>query len=427
MPDVPLDGMINVRAMGAKGDAKTDDSAAFLAAIERAHQSKANVYIPRGHYVLSRPLVLEEIGLAGPSVGAWPADGDDLPTLLATPATSPCVELRRGASLCGIAIKYPHRQIAPNDPAPAPGPCAVLVNGGGVYISRVKIANAWDGIVSDLKNKNVGRLNISDCFVISPAHVGIRVTETRDVPMLRNVEVWNWDAQDKNQYGLLHGVGFELGSNDLLRMADCFVFGMQVAYHIADRFEGVMLLKKNWCQMVGCSADYCGTGYLIEGPQQTIISAAWLTCHQAGIIMDDVGARTEISGSDFRSNGAPNIVVTNCECLCITGTSLTRTFPSSQAPSILINGGRAVINGCSIYTRWTAIKIGTGAKGIVLTGNLFATMHSPSVVCDGDKEVLTASGNRYETLEENENTGETPSPSRVHAMSALRPASKEHP
>ena len=64
------------------------------------------------------------------------------------------------------------------------------------------------------------------------AHVGVRVTGTRDVPRLCNVEVWNQGALSENR-GLRKDIGFLLGKNDLIRLTDCFVFGMQTGFVLA--------------------------------------------------------------------------------------------------------------------------------------------------------------------------------------------------
>ncbi len=53
----------NVRELGAKGDGKTDDTAAFEAAIKKAGESGGAVLVPAGTYNLSRPLKLTANGV----------------------------------------------------------------------------------------------------------------------------------------------------------------------------------------------------------------------------------------------------------------------------------------------------------------------------------------------------------------------------
>ncbi|NCO39681.1 MAG: hypothetical protein GW892_13350, partial [Armatimonadetes bacterium] len=58
--------MIDVRTLGATGDGQTDDTAAFLKAVEQGKADGKHVFVPRGTYVLSKPIALENVALAGP-------------------------------------------------------------------------------------------------------------------------------------------------------------------------------------------------------------------------------------------------------------------------------------------------------------------------------------------------------------------------
>ena len=58
---IPSPGVVaNVKELGAKGDGKTDDTAAFAAAIAQATKTPGAVLIPAGHYMLSKQLVLSD-------------------------------------------------------------------------------------------------------------------------------------------------------------------------------------------------------------------------------------------------------------------------------------------------------------------------------------------------------------------------------
>ena len=57
IPDLPpVNSWVSVKDLGAKGDGVTDDTQAFLNAIA----NHANIYIPQGWYIISKPLVLKE-------------------------------------------------------------------------------------------------------------------------------------------------------------------------------------------------------------------------------------------------------------------------------------------------------------------------------------------------------------------------------
>ena len=68
----------------------------FEAAIDRASEAGGYVYVPAGKYRVSRPLFIENVGVAGPPVGAWPADIDALPTIVPTHRDGPAFHLGAG-------------------------------------------------------------------------------------------------------------------------------------------------------------------------------------------------------------------------------------------------------------------------------------------------------------------------------------------
>ena len=69
------EAMIDVRTLGATGDGQTDDTAAFLKAVEQAKAEGKHVFVPRGTYVVSKIIALDNTALAGPEAGAWPGRG----------------------------------------------------------------------------------------------------------------------------------------------------------------------------------------------------------------------------------------------------------------------------------------------------------------------------------------------------------------
>jgi len=57
-PCLPSGDPLNVTQFGAKGDGRTDDTAAFKSAISRAFATGRNIYIPAGQYLISDTLEL---------------------------------------------------------------------------------------------------------------------------------------------------------------------------------------------------------------------------------------------------------------------------------------------------------------------------------------------------------------------------------
>ena len=56
---------ISVRALGAAGDGRTDDTAAFEAALHTAEETGGEVLVPWGHYRITRTLTVKSRMLTG--------------------------------------------------------------------------------------------------------------------------------------------------------------------------------------------------------------------------------------------------------------------------------------------------------------------------------------------------------------------------
>jgi hypothetical protein len=358
---------LSVRTLGARGDGLSDDTAAFMRAVARARSEKRAVYVPRGVYRIAKPIVLENAAVVGPDGGAWPADTDAMPVLIPLHRDGPCVELKAGGSLKGVCIRYEWSK------EPPAGPPAVLVSGIGASISAVKLMYPWDGIVTDGVS-NVGRLNVSDVFIVSPRNVGVRVTGTWDVPALRNVEVWNAGPVPRP---LEKGVGFDLGKNDLIRLTDCFAFAMGTGFLLREKIPGCKIEGGTWGVMTGCATDFCGVGIEVRGEHTLSISGGTFWQHHQSLIVDGGKARIRLSGAELKSNGAPAVEVRDSDHVVVTGCSLLRPMKEHNAPCLLLTGGRTVVQGCHIQAEGPGIVIGEKAREAAVTGNTTDTTGPP--------------------------------------------------
>jgi hypothetical protein len=353
------DEYIDVRGAGAAGDGTTDDTAAFLTAVHRGREEGRQVFVPRGKYVISEPINLENIGVTGPAVGAWPADINALPSILPAHRDGPAFRLGAGGSLRGLDITYQW------DEEPEHGPPAVLIEGIGAYVSNTRIRYAWDGIVTDGDN-NVGRLNIENVFMVAIRNTGVRVTGTWDVPRLNNIEVWN-AGPVKN--GMEKGIGFHLGKNDLIRITDCFVFAMKHGFLLEDRIEGSSIEGGTWGVMNGCSTDYCPIGIEVRGEHTLSVSGGTFWEHQESLIVDGKKARVRVSGAELKSNGDPVVVVKDADHVVISGCSLLRMMEDFGAPAVVLDGGRTTLTGNHIESYGRGVVINEGVGGAVISGN----------------------------------------------------------
>jgi len=352
--------VVSVRDHGAAGDGKTDDTQAFLDAVADAKSSGRHVYVARGRYLIGRPIELEDVGLTGPPVGAWPADLDALPVIVPTHRDGPAVRLLAGGSLRGVDITYEP------DPPVENGPPAVLVSGVGAYVSNCKIMYAWDGIIAD-GSSNIGRLNIENVFMVAVQNVGVRVTGTWDVPALRNIEVWNNGPTPRP---LAEGIGFLLGKNDLIRVTDCFAFAMRYGFLITDKIEGCEIEGGTWGILTGCSTDFCGTGVEVRGDNTVSISGGTFWDHAESLVVTGGQSRVRVSCAELKSNGAPAVVIRGCDHTVLTGCSVIRNMEGFDAPAVMFEGGRLVMQGNMIDALTTGIAVGPDVVSGDVTGNL---------------------------------------------------------
>ncbi len=361
---------VNVRALGAKGDGKANDTPAFEEALRQALAKKQTVLVPRGVYRLDKPLILENVGMTGPDPGAWCADTDALPVLIPQQRDAPCIVMKAGASLKGICIRYEWAK------EPESGPPAVLVTSIGAYLSQLKLMYPWDGILADGEN-NIGRLNIADIFIVSPRNVGVRVTGTWDVPTVTNVEVWNAGPVAR---GLEKGIGFDLGKNDLIRMTDCFAFAMNIGFLLRDEIPGCKIKGGTWGVLTGCSTDFCSVGIEVRGENTVSVSGGTFWNHHQSLIVDGEQARVRVTGAELKSNGASVVEVRRADQTVINGCSLLRVMEGFNVPAVRLTGGRATLMGCHLQSTSEGILIGNGVASALAQGNTIEAAAGKAVV-----------------------------------------------
>lgn len=371
------DLVINVRDMGALGDGITDDTGAFRKAVEKAENKKTHVFIPKGKYRISGTINLEETTITGPPAPAWPADVDTLPSILPAHTDGPAFHLLAGGSICGIDITYSWKD------NPTSGPPAILISGIGATVRDTRIRYAWDGIIADGVN-NIGRTNLENIFMVSILNVGVRITGTWDVPRLNNIEVWNAGAQDSNR-GFTQGIGFQLGKNDLIRITDCFVFGMQYGFLFESKIDGCAIEGDTWGVMNGCSTDFCGFGIVVRGNHTLSVSGGTFWDHASSLIVEEGKSRVRISGCEMVSNGAPTVVIRDCDHAVISGCSLLRPMKGFSSPSILLEGGATVLGSNVIESRGPGIQIGPNITSAMIQGNMI-NAHGDKAIIDGSKK-----------------------------------------
>lgn len=355
--DAPV---IDVRSLGAVGDGKADDTAAFERAIALGRQNGQPVRVPRGRYRITRTLELKAQELTGAENAAWVADEVTLPTILPEVPDGPAIRLLGGGAVHGLYFFQDWKGGQPSE-----RPAIIQLAGVGTRVSEVKIQNAWDGISADGKS-NVGRALIRDCFLVDIHNVGIRMLGTWDVSWISRVEVWS----PASKRFLAHGIGFLIGKNDLLLLSDCFVFSADRGYKFVESVPGSEIRGTMWGSMTNCTADFCGIGIEVDGAHTISLAGGTYWTHHSGILIHGKGAQVRMSGLEMKSNSGPCIDIQGGSLVAVAGCQLRREMARFVAPALRITGGETVaVSGCAISSTSTAVEVAEGLTGVVLSGN----------------------------------------------------------
>ena len=192
---------------GAKGDGKTDDTAAFQKALDAAgNAGGGTVSASRGNYFFAGHLnVPGGVTLKGiwESVPAHngirdaglPKPTDDGTTFLVTESQGtedgpPFITLNNNATLKGVVIYYPNQ-----DPAaePKPYPYSIVMRGKNPAVIAVELLNPYNGIDASKNERHLIR-DVQG----QPLRRGIFVDEIYDIGRIENVHFnpW-WSMQPK--------------------------------------------------------------------------------------------------------------------------------------------------------------------------------------------------------------------------------------
>ena len=384
---------VNVRTLGAKGDGKTDDTPAFLAAIKKARAGEGIILVPKGKYLISKPLDIEKLTLTGSGVGTWPADVDTLPSIIPIHRDKPAIIIGKGSFLHGIDITYKW------EVEPTNGPAAVLITGVGAVVRDVRIRYAWDGILADGEH-NIGRVDIGNVFMNSIRNVGVRITGTWDASRLRNIEIWN----TKNlKCETLPGIGFLLGKNDMLHISDCFVFGMSIGFELTNQIKNCKIKGATWAVMNGCATDYCNTGIVVngQGRHRLTVSGGSFWNHRESLVVNaGKKSRVRVSGSELKSNGAVVVRANSCDNTVITGCTLLRLMKRYDLPAVVLNGGKVVLGSNYIESHGPGVVVESGVQSAAITGNMIATTdNQPAIIDHSDaKSMIVIKSNTSTTI-----------------------------
>jgi len=230
-----------VTAFGAKGDGKTDDTAAFQRALDAVGKAGGGiVYAPCGNYFMARHLnvppavtlkgvwesVPSHIGLRS---GGGPKPTDEGTTFIVNADAGnengpPFITLNANSTLKGVVIYYPNQN---DDAEPKPYPWTIAMRGQNPAVLDVELLNPYNGIDASQNERYLIR-NVQG----QPLRRGIYVDVIFDIGRIENVHFNPWWSMKPNLYKWQkqHGEAFIFGRSDWQYVLNTFCFGYNIGY-----------------------------------------------------------------------------------------------------------------------------------------------------------------------------------------------------
>jgi len=374
----------NVRDFGAKGDGKTDDTAAFQRALDEAGKAGGGVvYAPRGNYLFKGHLVVPNgVTLKGvwESVPAHngirdaglPKPTDDGTTFLITGGAgseegAPFITLNTNSTLKGVVLYYPEQK---TDDVPTPYPWAIAMRGKNPAVLDVEMLNPYNGIDATQNERHLIR-NVHG----QPLRRGVLVDQIYDIGRIENVHFNPWFSMKPRlfEWQMQNGEAFIFGRSDWQYVLNTFCYGYKVGYRFIQTNAGVC--NGNF---LGIGADDCLVAVLVEqtAPMGILISNGEFVSFR-GSDPTMVRVAPTHSGTVRFVNCAywgPNKQIAVIEGSGTVGfsdcTFMQWDKDKEGRAAIQARGGTVLVRGCEFRDDRPQVDIGEGVRRAVITDNV---------------------------------------------------------
>ncbi len=376
--------MWNVKDFGAKGDGKTDDTAAFQRALDEAGKAGGGtVYAPRGNYLFKGNLnVPNGVTLKGvwESVPAHngirdaglPKPTDDGTTFLVTAGAGKeegpaFITLNTNSTLKGVVIYYPEQK---TDDVPIPYPWAIAMRGKNPAVLDVELLNPYNGIDATRNERHLIR-NVHG----QPLRRGVLVDQIYDIGRIENVHFNPWFSMKPRlfEWQMQNGEAFIFGRSDWQYVLNTFCYGYRIGYRFIQTQAGVC--NGNF---LGIGADDCLIAVQIDqtAPMGILITNGEFVSFR-GEEPTMVRVSPQHSGTVRFVNCAywgPNKQIAVIEGTGTVGfsdcTFMQWDKDREGRHAIQAKGGTVLVRGCEFRDDRPQVELGEGVRRAVVTDNV---------------------------------------------------------
>lgn len=378
-----VEGSIDVRKFGAKGDGKSDDSKAIQKALDAAAKSGGKVELGVGRFKMNNPIEIPE----GVTLeGVWEAPHHAQLTkgtvmeVYAGKGKEDGALITLNPSTCvkGITFFYPHQTIPP-----VAYPWTVQGKGMHGSVIDCTFVNSYKAI--DFGTFGNELHYIRNCFGC-PLKVGVHIDKCSDIGRIENVHFnphyWmrsgaknmpkSWE--DLGKYLSENLVAFEFARTDWEYVFNTFCFGAKVGYRFYSN-EEKGTVNGNF---LGIGADWCGVAVEVE------------ECQPPGLLITNgefVGGPMAKAFVEVAPTNYGPVQFSNCSfwgpsetVLDAAGTGTTSfnqcTFHNhgkiKEKWTMDVKSGNLMVQGCRFGWDRPDIKLAKEVKTAVIMGNRFS-------------------------------------------------------
>jgi pectate lyase-like protein len=395
----PSPDIHSVLDFGAKGDGKTDDTAAFQKALDTAAQAGGGVvYAPRGDYFFAGHLdVPNAVTLKGiwesvpshPNARNLSTDGTTfLITEGAGKEDGPAfITLHDNSTLKGVVLYYPQQ-----DPAeePKPYPWAIAMRGNNPAVLAVEMLNPYNGIDATKNQRHLIR-DVQG----QPLRRGVWVDAIYDIGRIENVHFNPWWSTRPRlfQWQMKNGEAFIFGRSDWQYVYNTFCFGYNVGYKFVKTPTGSC--NGNF---LGIGADDCYVAVKVEqcAPFGLLISNGEFTSFH-GPDPTMVGVEASNSGSVRFVNCAfwgPCNQIAKVAGLGTVGfsdcTFVQWDHNNEGRSAIQVDGGNILVRGCEFRENKPQVELGEAVRHAVISDNV---LNGKVLITNHSKNTLSLDSN----------------------------------